>query len=134
MNYFLNEGDEINKEVLGKVIKRIHRLVDKKNGNTRIVVMTYFYDLNNEERKVAKELFKQNRLTEHGYRDDSKSTGDYQSNRYWNRVENDAFHYLDTFANKREYMLFVTTGHFEIEDKSGSEIFDLAKKKSLFEK
>ncbi len=134
LNYLLSGEEEINKEALGEITKKIHRLIDKENGNTRVVVMIYFYDVDEDEKKITKELFLKNDLTEHGYRDGSKSTGDYQSNRYWNRVENDAFHYLDTFANKREYMLFVSSTQFTIEDKTGSEIFDLAKKKSLFEK
>ncbi len=133
LNYLLSEGDDINKKVLGEVLKKIHRLVDKKNGQTRVVVMTYFYDMDEDKKKVAKDLFEKYVLTEHGYRDDSQSTGDYYKNMFWDRVENDAFHYLDAFAKKRDYMLFVSSTQFTLEDKTAEEIFELAKQKSLFE-
>lgn len=104
--------EEATKEKLRRIIKRIHLLIGF--GQETVILdgeeylpgwKTYYiyeYMLGKEEQQIAKELFKQYRMTERWRREDPPGIGDAFSLYYRTRAETPAFHFLDIFGEKRE--------------------------------
>ncbi|MDO5062198.1 MAG: hypothetical protein Q4D77_03420 [Peptostreptococcaceae bacterium] len=97
--------EEATKEKLRGITTRIDELVDLHDTPIDFAwenLYIYEYMLGKEEQQIAKELFKQYRMTERWRREDPPGIGDVFSLYYITRAETPAFHFLDIFGEKRE--------------------------------
>lgn len=103
--YLKEEGDDLDYEIIYRISNRIKKLFERSD---RTNLFCHFYNLDNGSNSVVLSLLKNDTKTSN-YFEDSGGIEDIFANMYMTREETDAFHYLDVFATKEEYLVRVSS-------------------------
>ncbi len=133
--YILEEDEEIDKELITDIIYDIQTIVkDTDENNLRQHVFVYFYRMNKNSKKLTIDLFRKNALCSRELQVNDGGLGNIYSNMHVTRVDNEAFFYLDNMGKAEEFILSTTTDADEIMKIPASELFEIIKYKSEFER
>ncbi|GAU75502.1 hypothetical protein [Fusibacter sp. 3D3] len=137
LNLLLEEGEEIDYEKLQKITARITDLlkmnyVEGDEPWERERLFVFFYVLPEAEQKIVIDLFQRDMITETYFRERTTLSNIY-SDMYYVREETEGFHYLDTRAKKKDFLLWVTGDYKSIINATVESFFEKAKQNKLIE-
>lgn len=103
---YLKEADEaVDHAKIKKSIEQVQSLIthpgkgELDEADTRVSCFVSFYNMGDEDRRIALKLLKRDRITENYYREQVQFSN-LLSNMFIRREETDGFHYLDVYGQK----------------------------------
>jgi hypothetical protein len=101
--------EKIDYEILMKLSDKIWNLLDEKDGMSRLSFFIDFYIVkSDEEKSLITSLLYENRLNQR-YLDREGGLANIYKNMYIRRLENEAYFYLDIYAEKMWYIIRIAS-------------------------
>lgn len=119
--YLISNEDEIDYGLLKRITSKLLILLEPEEPDKTPLIerISPFIDIyvveTDQEKKLISELLYENRLYTM-YFDKSNGLGNLYSDMYLRRVENEAFHYLDVYAEKMDYFFWIMSDPSEWTD------------------
>lgn len=131
--YFLEKDEPIDKKVIMSIIAEIQELVEDTEAiDGRQDIFVFFYDMAEEDIRIASDLFRKNALCVRSNAMPEVGLENIYNNMFVTRYDTEAFKFMDLKGEKREYLLRTSRDHSDITDNEYEDVFESITYQSIF--